>query len=417
MVDDGFSTDPAAGALTARNVISVGNGGDDFQIEGPITYFGYNMYDPNNILGFDPASYQGNNQTPPSSLEDLFVSIVAASENLHLEGSGHNAIDTGVSLAGSVDDDIDGENRPIGSGWEIGADERAAVPAVTVNYRSIGTQTGTLYSTGNASISLGTSLVTFAGGASLPTNVGQGDKLVIGAEALYILSRDSATQVTIQGTAASNHSTEAYTISRAYNTFSAWETARQGNLVGESRREVGVAYDDGDFTDANQSWPVFISGSTVDSTHYMTITVAEGQRHTGVAGNGVLLTGGGDVIEIEDEYTVIEWIQISGFSGDNTDGITVHTSPSGARGRRSHDSEYDHFQCWHLWNSLLWGERQRDDRERHGLWGRQPRYSSRLRRHRHDQEQHLARKLVGRRLYWWKRRLLRVQHVLDLLRD
>jgi hypothetical protein len=87
------------------------------------------MYDPNAILGFDPASYQGNNQTPPASLEDLFLSIVASSEDLHLEGSGHNAIDTGLNLAGSVDDDIDGNSRPIGSGWEIGADERTASAA------------------------------------------------------------------------------------------------------------------------------------------------------------------------------------------------------------------------------------------------------------------------------------------------
>jgi hypothetical protein len=106
-------------------VISVGNG-TDFDLDSTITYFGYNMYDPNNILGFDPASYQGNNQTPPASLENLFLSIVATSENLHLEGSGHNAIDTGLNLAGSVDDDIDGNSRPIGSGWEIGADERTA---------------------------------------------------------------------------------------------------------------------------------------------------------------------------------------------------------------------------------------------------------------------------------------------------
>jgi hypothetical protein len=308
MVNDGFIAGADAGSLTARNMISVGNGGEDFDIDGPITYFGYNMYDPNNILGFDPASYQGNNQTPPASLEDLFLSIVASSENLHLEGSGHNAIDTGVNLAGSVDDDIDGDSRPIGSGWEMGADERAATGGVTVNYRSIGTDPNTIYATGNASISLGTSTVTFGGGASLPTNIGQGDKLVIGAEALYILSRDSTTQVTIQGTAASNHSSESYTISRAYNTFQAWETARQGNLVGDDRREIGVAYDDGSF-----SAGAAISGSTTDSTRYMKITVAAGHRHAGIAGNGVVIDAGGGagapLFLIEDEYTVIEWVE------------------------------------------------------------------------------------------------------------
>jgi hypothetical protein len=287
MVDDGFNADATAGALTARNVISVGSGGEDFEISGPITYFGYNMYDPNAVLGFNPASYQGNNLTPPASLDDLFVSIAAGFEDLHLEGSGHNAIDTGVNLAGSVDDDIDGDSRPIGSGWEIGADERAAVATLTINYRSIGTQAGTLYSTGNASISSGTSIVTF-GGATLPANIGQGDKLVIGADTFYILSRDSATQVTIQETASSTHTNEAYTISRAYNTFTAWEAARQGDLVAEDRREVGVAYDDGDFTDGNQSWPFFLYNRfhAIHEAHRCRRAAPRGRRRRGGSPHG-----------------------------------------------------------------------------------------------------------------------------------
>jgi hypothetical protein len=304
----------------------VGNAGEDFQLEGGITYFGYNMYDPNNIASFDPASYQGNNQSPPASLEDLFISIVASSENLHLEGSGHNAIDTGVNLAGSVNDDIDGDSRPIGSGWEMGADERAATGALTVNYRSIGTDPNTIYATGTASISVGTSTVTFGGGASLPTNIGQGDKLVIGAEALYILSRDSTTQVTIQGTAASNHSSESYTISRAYN-------ARQGDLVGENRREVGVTYNDGSFTPTVE---VFIDGSTTDPNHYMMITVAAGQRHDGTAGSGAVVDGSSlaaseDVFQIGDEYTVIEWLRVQNHAGgSNSEAFETGNTSSGA---------------------------------------------------------------------------------------
>jgi hypothetical protein len=99
-------------------VISVGNGGEDFQIDGPITYFGYNMY--STVTGFTPASYQENNQSPPASLEDLFVSIVASSEDLHLEG-GATAIDTGTPL--SFTEDIDEDPRPMAFAWDIGADE------------------------------------------------------------------------------------------------------------------------------------------------------------------------------------------------------------------------------------------------------------------------------------------------------
>ena len=119
---------------------------------------------------------------------------------------------------------------------------------LTVNYRSISPNSSVVYSTGDASVGAGATTVTFAGGASLPANVGQGDLLTFTggpAETLYILWRDSATQVTVQGTASSAHVNQTYTISRAFTSLAAWEAVRGGNLVGENRREVGVAYKDG----------------------------------------------------------------------------------------------------------------------------------------------------------------------------
>ncbi|MHC4545948.1 MAG: hypothetical protein ACYSYL_15755 [Planctomycetota bacterium] len=126
------------------------------------------------------------------------------------------------------------------------------MPKPFTNYRSIGTNTGTLYNTGNASISSGTTTVTFGGGASLPDPtavgaVGVGDELVIGAETFYILSRDSHTQVTVQSAATSTHTDASYTITRAYNDIQTWENARQGNLVSSEFVEVGVCYKDGPF--------------------------------------------------------------------------------------------------------------------------------------------------------------------------
>jgi hypothetical protein len=125
---------------------------------------------------------------------------------------------------------------------------------------------------------------------------------VIGAETFYILSRDSATQVTTQANASSTHT--------------------NGDLVGENRREVGVAYNDGTFTAG-----VSINGSTTDATRYMKLTVAVGQRHDGTAGTGVVVDGisvSGDIFIIGDEYTVIEWLELRNFDGGvNYDGFRI----------------------------------------------------------------------------------------------
>ncbi|MHC4210820.1 MAG: right-handed parallel beta-helix repeat-containing protein, partial [Planctomycetota bacterium] len=308
---DGVDVD-GGGPVTVRNTIVLGSVNSDFDIEGSIDYFGYNMY--SSTAAFNPSSYQGGNQAPPADLDDLFYSIAAGSEDLHLEPSGHNALDTGLDLSSSFTTDIDGETRI--APWDIGADEGG----VTANFRSIGTNTAVLYQIGDASISAGATVVTFGGGASLPANVGQGDELVIGAETLYILSRDSTTQVTTQTAAAGTHSGAAYTISRAYNDPQSWETARGGDLVGERRCEVGVCYNDGAFTTG-----VNIRDNTTDGSCYMTLTVAEGQRHNGTAGSGARFDGvvDDDVIELDDPYTVVEWLEVANFSGTAVEGISI----------------------------------------------------------------------------------------------
>ena len=58
---------------------------------------------------------------------------------------------------------------------------------------------------------------------------------------------------------------------------------------------------------------VAINDSTTDALHYMKLTVAEGQRHTGVAGTGVLVdaTDGWKTIGVWDPYTRVEWLEIT----------------------------------------------------------------------------------------------------------
>ncbi|MHC4101402.1 MAG: YCF48-related protein [Planctomycetota bacterium] len=203
-------------------------------------------------------------------------------------------------------------------------------------YRSIGTNAGTLYSTGTATVNDRSRTVTFGGGAVLPTDVGVGDRLTVSGEQFYILSRNSDTEVTVQEIPCTDYVDQAYTIERAYNTMPAWVLDRQGDLVAESRQEVGVVYNDGPFIDR-----LDIFGSTTDASHYMRLTVADGHGHSGLKDTGAVIDAGGgwgglNAIDVLDEYTRIEGLEIKGiqdagsavyFAADNglVDGIFVHS--------------------------------------------------------------------------------------------
>lgn len=119
--------------------------------------------------------------------------------------------------------------------------------ALVTNYRSIGTNTNVLYSTGSAWILAGTTTVDFYSGAGLPSYIGKGDKLVIDNEEFYILNRESETRVIVQQAASADHIESGYTIKRSYHTLQSWENDRDGDLVEEDRLEVGVCYNDGLF--------------------------------------------------------------------------------------------------------------------------------------------------------------------------
>lgn len=108
---------------------------------------------------------------------------------------------------------------------------------------------------------------------------------------------------------------------RDYSTIGAWETACGGatscDLVANTEIARGEMYADSTFTE-NVVIDSFTSGN---SSYYPILTAATGEKHTGIAGTGVVLNPSvaGFGITISDPYTTLEWIEVTDWS-DNSAG-------------------------------------------------------------------------------------------------
>ncbi|MCG6923142.1 MAG: DUF2341 domain-containing protein [Acidobacteria bacterium] len=194
---------------------------------------------------------------------------------------------------------------------------------LAIDYRSVGVNAGVLYGAGTATVAVGATTVTFTG--SLPVNVGMGDRIILepgtgNEETLFVFTRDSTSQATVQVGAQIAHSGTAFEIRRAYNTLQAWEDDRDGDLVAENRREFGVVYNDGPLTGT-----LTIDGSTTDSERYMHLKVAAGSIHDGTAATGARLdpSVAGHAITVLDDYSRVDWLEIVGWEGAGNSAIRV----------------------------------------------------------------------------------------------
>ncbi|MCH8094369.1 MAG: right-handed parallel beta-helix repeat-containing protein [Chloroflexi bacterium] len=317
----------SSGVAIGKNNISFSNTGSD--------YNGMDAASDNN-LGEDAAfTGDGNYVQTSQTAAQMFVDPTGSPRDLHILSTS-DAYNVGADLSGDgnlpFSDDIDLDTRS--GSWDIGADENAPPgPAGSVNYRSIGTNAAILYQTGTATINSGSSTVTFGGSPTLPNDIGIGDELRIGATTFFILSRDSDTQVTVQETASSTLTNQTYEIYRAYTSPQAWEDARQGNLVSEDRREVGVLYADGTFT-GPATEILQVNGSTTDATHYMEVIIGPGQQHDGTGGGlgtDVVVFDGADTtkhgVRIYDHFTRVQGLELKRFRSDNgSAGVHINDS-------------------------------------------------------------------------------------------
>jgi hypothetical protein len=108
-----------------------------------------------------------------------------------------------------------------------------------------------------------------------------------------------------------------------YTTLTAWEAAKQGNLVTADQIQAAECYTfSGGLDDA-----LTIDGSTTDSTRYLKVTVAAGNRHTGIPQTGFYIKksqNSGYLFKVSDNYTKAEWIDLENTG--NTDSYCFYFS-------------------------------------------------------------------------------------------
>ncbi|NMC87729.1 MAG: hypothetical protein GYA69_04775, partial [Candidatus Moranbacteria bacterium] len=103
-----------------------------------------------------------------------------------------------------------------------------------------------------------------------------------------------------------------------YNNITLWEDAKDGDLVTATSQETLELYND----DGALSDKIVIDGSTTNSSYYMKVTAPTAERHNGTFGSGATITYttsliNETIISIEDNYTIFEWITISGMTADD----------------------------------------------------------------------------------------------------
>jgi len=292
IVDDG-GTGVMAHLVAANNLISSAND-TVFYATAPYAAGPYTVY--NTVYESSPGTYtfQGKNGTfyaksMCDSSATAFLSTGIADSNFLRPSQNDRAVDL-ASATYAPSTDIWGNSRAQGNGPDAGAVESPyLLQYETVRYVSIGSSID--YSEGTVSVISGSKTIQGNATEWLNANRGKGDSIIINSVGYTIDSVLSNTELWLTQNAITGYYGTSYTINRKRPSFLAWQNECH-NLVEANQSEVVILYKDGpDFYGESGigRWDHSCDWIT-DAQHRLLITVAPGNRHTGISGTGVVMT-------------------------------------------------------------------------------------------------------------------------------
>jgi hypothetical protein len=374
------------GVVTVKNTLVDSGGDKDFDEDnsGALTCYNCASADgtADNFGGSGNRTYQ------------TFTFIDRPSGDYHLDPADAGAKDYGLDLSADPDlafsDDIDGQTRPEGAAWDIGADESGGGGFTGQIYRSVGPGNNMSLATGSGN-PLGISGSNAAFASPLPDDIGVGDAIQYDTNSdssidaiAFIHQRVSSTEYVVKNAAGdqpqavgsdtdwaifraytslynAERGTENFGLDPAVRSFETWADGR--DLVSSGETWNIACYADGVDTDG-----VYVGGWNTGPNNYIRIftpttpdEVGTSQRHPGSwsYGSYVLETTAEAALSIFEAYTRVEglqlgvdtattsWTGIANIGASNvdlshclitqtggsatTDGITLFASVTGAR--------------------------------------------------------------------------------------
>jgi hypothetical protein len=338
------------GVVTAKNVLVTSSGDQDFDEDNSGTLTCYNCASSDgtadNFGGSGNQTYQ------------TFTFVDEMMGDFHLDQADTGAKDLGLDLSADPDlaffDDVDGQIRPEGVAWDIGADESGGGSGFTGEiFRSVGPGNSSPLATGSGNTFMITgSTAIFA--SALPDRVGVGDAIQYDSDLngsidsiAFIHLRVSSTEYVVKN-AAGDHpqavvSDNDWAIYRAYTSLYNAERGTENSGLNASVRSFETWSDGHDLVANGLTWNIACYADGVDTDgvniggwntgpdNYIRIftpatpaAVGTSQRHPGSWSYSryILEATGEAALGIYEAYTKVEGLQLGvDTSGSSWPGI------------------------------------------------------------------------------------------------